>query len=190
MDIRRLLILRDTVYSEGGLPALKAVTRVAAYAVIRNPLAGVVRDDVGDLVPFGEELGGLLVREALGCLPNAPVSYGKAAIIGLDGDLEHAAAIIHPRMGRPIREAIGGGKAIIPSNVKVAAAGASIDVPLADRDDIWLFDNIDTITVTVPDAPKPSEIVVVVALSDGGRPRPRVDKNGARPVNPRGESKP
>ena len=83
-----------------------------------------------------------------------------------------------------MREAIGGGKAIIPSNVKVAAAGTAIDVPLADRDDIWLFDNIDTIAV--PDAPRPTEIVVVVALSDGGRPRPRIDKDGARPVGTAG----
>lgn len=182
MQIRRLLVIRDTIHSEGGLPALRPVTRVAACAVIRNPLAGGAHDDLSELIPIGEELGAILVREALAGLPHPPVSYGKAAIVGLDGDIEHAAAIIHPRMGRPIREAIGGGKAIIPSNVKVAAAGTAIDVPLADRDDIWLFDNIDTITISVPDAPRPAEIVVVVALSDGGRPRPRVDKNGARPV--------
>ena len=110
------------------------------------------------------------------------MSYGKAAIVGLDGDIEHAAAILHPRMGKPMREAIGGGKAIIPSNVKVAAAGAAIDVPLSDRDDVWVFDHIDTITVAVPDAPRPGEIVVIVALADGGRPRPRIDKDGARPT--------
>jgi hypothetical protein len=84
-------------------------------------------------------------------------------------------------MGKPMREAIGGGKAIIPSNVKVAAAGSAIDVPLSDRDDVWAFDRIDTVTVAVPDAPRPNEIVVVVALADGGRPRPRIDKDGARP---------
>jgi hypothetical protein len=84
-------------------------------------------------------------------------------------------------MGKPMREAIGGGKAIIPSNVKVAAAGTVIDVPLSDRDDVWVFDHIDTITVGVPGAPRPGEIVVIVALSDGGRPRPRIDKDGARP---------
>jgi len=89
---------------------------------------------------------------------------------------------LHPGMGKPMRAAIGGGKAIIPSNVKVAAAGAAIDVPLGDRDDVWLFDHIDTITVAVPGAPRPDEIVVVVALSDGGRPRPRIDRNGARPI--------
>ena len=105
------------------MPAIRPVTRVAACAVIRNPLADVARDDLGELVPLGAELGDLLVRKALAVLPNAPVSYGKAAIVGLDGDIEHAAAILHPRMGKPMREAIGGGKAIIPSNVKVAAAG-------------------------------------------------------------------
>jgi amino acid synthesis protein len=182
MQIRRLLVVRDTIHSEGGLPAVRPVTRIAACAVIRNPLAGAAHDDLSELIPFGEELGGLLVREAMAGLPHPPVGYGKAAIVGLDGDIEHAAAIIHPRMGRLMRDAIGGGKAIIPSNVKVAAAGTAIDVPLADRDDIWLFDNIDTITIAVPDAPRPAEIVVVVALSDGGRPRPRIDKNGARPV--------
>ena len=131
MDIRRLLVVCDTINSEGGLPAIRPVTRVAACAVIRNPLAGVPRDDLGELVPLGAELGELLVRKALAVLPNAPVSYGKAAIVGLDGDIEHAAAILHPRMGKPMREAIGGGKAIIPSNVKVAAAGTAIDVPLS-----------------------------------------------------------
>jgi hypothetical protein len=182
MHLRRLRVVHDTIHSEGGLPAQRPVTRVAACAVIANPLAGRAADDLSDLVPFGEELGALLVREAVAGLPGPAVGYGKAAIVGLDGDIEHAAAIIHPRMGRPMREAIGGGKAIIPSNVKVAAAGTSIDVPLSDKDDAWQFDNIDTITVAVPDAPRPGEIVVVVALSDGGRPRPRIDRNGARPI--------
>ncbi|HWP25247.1 MAG TPA: amino acid synthesis family protein [Xanthobacteraceae bacterium] len=181
MQMRRLLVVRDTVYREGGLPAVRPVTRVAACAAVENPLAGQARDDLSELVPLGETLGGFLVREALAALSQPAVSYGKAAIVGLDGDLEHAAAILHPRMGRPIREAIGGGKAIIPSNVKVGAAGTAIDVPLSDRHDVWLFDHIDTLTVAVPDAPRPGEIVVIVALSDGGRPRPRIDKDGARP---------
>jgi hypothetical protein len=181
MDLRRITVIRDTIHHEGGVPAVRPVTRVAACAVIRNPLAGRAVDDLSDLLPFGEQLGALLVREALAALPNLPVGYGKAALIGLDGEIEHGAAIIHPRMGRPMREAIGGGKAIIPSNVKVAAAGTSIDVPLSDRDDVWLFDNIDTITVAVPDAPRSSEVVVIVALSDGGRPRPRISKEGAVP---------
>jgi hypothetical protein len=184
MDIRRTLTVRDIVHSEAGLPLARAVARVAACAVIANPLAGKAVDDLSELVGFGAELGDVLVRRALELLPHPPVGYGKAAIVGLDGEVEHAAALIHPRMGKPIREAIGGGKAIIPSNVKVACAGTPIDVPLADRDDVWLFDHIDTLTVMVPDAPRPGEIVVVVALSDGGRPRPRVDKDGARLSGP------
>ena len=185
MQLRRSVLLRDTVHAEGGLPALRPVTRVAACAVIANPFAGTAMDDLSELVSFGAELGEKLVREALHALPNPPTSYGKAAIVGLEGDIEHAAAIIHPRMGKPMRAAIGGGKAIIPSNVKVASAGTAIDVPLSDRDDVWQFDRIDTITVAIPDAPRAAEIVVVVALSDGGRPRPRIDKDGARPVTAR-----
>jgi hypothetical protein len=185
MQVRRSVLVRDTVHLEGGLSAVRPVTRVAACAVIANPHAGQAVDDLSALVSFGAELGDQLVRQALELLPNPPTSYGKAAIVGLEGEVEHAAAIIHPRMGKPMRAAIGGGKAIIPSNVKVAVAGSSIDVPLSDRDDVWQFDRIDTITVSVPDAPRPAEIVVIVALSDGGRPRPRIDKDGARPLGTR-----
>ncbi|WP_051677474.1 amino acid synthesis family protein [Bradyrhizobium sp. URHD0069] len=181
MDIRRLLLVKDVVYAEGGLPSVVPVTRVAACAVIANPLAGRAVDDLGELIPLGAELGELLTREALSMLEKQVMSYGKAAIVGVSGDIEHAAAILHPRMGKPIRDAIGGGQAIIPSNVKIGSVGAGIDVPLGHKDDVWSFDQIDTITVMVPNAPRPDEIVVVVALADGGRPRPRVSKAGAVP---------
>ncbi|HET7849328.1 MAG TPA: amino acid synthesis family protein [Pseudolabrys sp.] len=182
MDIRRVLIIKDTIDFEGGLPAAGSVTRIAACAVIANPLAGAAMDDLTLLVPYGAELGEKLTREALGLLKRPVRSYGKGAIVGTSGDIEHAAAIIHPRMGKPMRDAIGGGQAIIPSNVKVAAAGASIDVPLGHKDDVWSFDEIDTMTVMVPGAPRPDEIVVVVAVGDAGRPRPRVSKAGATPT--------
>ncbi len=173
--------MRDTIRFEGGAPAITPVTRVVACAVIANPLAGVVSDDLGVLVPIGAELGECLMREAIEALERPVVSYGKAAIVGSAGDIEHAAAIIHPRMGKPMRDAIEGGHAIIPSNVKVASVGASIDVPLGHKDDVWSFDEIDTVTVMVPGAPRPEEIVVIVAIADGGRPRPRVGKAGAIP---------
>jgi hypothetical protein len=176
MDIRRLTLIKDVVYAEGGLPATAPVTRVAACAVIGNPLAGQALEDVSELVPFGAELGDRLVREALALLPGPAIAYGKAAIVGSAGDLEHAAALLHPRMGKPMREAIGGGLAIIPSNVKIGAVGAAIDVPLGHKDDVWAFDQIDTLSIMVPNAPRPDEIVVIVALADGGRPRPRVKK--------------
>jgi hypothetical protein len=179
MDIRRLIVVKDVVYAEGGLPAMAPVTRVAACAVIVNPLAGRAEEYLDQLIPFGEELGEMLVQEALKALPLPALSYGKAAIVGTSGDIEHGAAILHPRMGKPMRAAIGGGQAIIPSNVKIGAVGCGIDVPLGHKDDVWAFDQIDTIGVTVANAPRPDEIVVIVALADGGRPRPRIAKSGA-----------
>jgi Amino acid synthesis len=176
MDIRRLTLLKDVVHAEGGLPAVTPVTRAAACAVIANPLAGLAQDDVDELIAFGAELGEMLVREAAALLPGPAASYGKAAIVGTSGDLEHAAAILHPLMGKPMRAAIGGGQAIIPSNVKIGAVGCAIDVPLGHKDNVWSFNEIDTLTIMVPNAPRPDEIVVIVALADGGRPRPRARK--------------
>jgi len=186
MDIRRIFLCRDAVMAEGGLPAIKPATRVAACAVIANPFAGQSRDDLSDLIAIGADLGEQLVKEALALLPAPAISYGKAAIVGTSGDIEHAAAVLHPRMGKPMRDAIGGGQAIIPSNVKIGAVGAIIDVPLGHKDDVWSFDQIDTLSVMVPNAPRPDEMVVIVAFADGGRPRPRVAKSGA--VRPRGQT--
>jgi hypothetical protein len=181
MDIRRIWLCKDVVQSECGLPAIKPVTRVAACAVIANPLAGHPQDDLSELIPFGAELGAVLVKDALALLAGPAISYGKAAIVGTSGDIEHAAAILHPRMGKPMRDAIGGGQAIIPSNVKIGGVNAVIDIPLGHKDDVWSFDQIDTLSVMVPNAPRPDEIVVIVVLADGGRPRPRVAKSGAVP---------
>jgi hypothetical protein len=186
MDIRRIFLCKDAVMAEGGLPAIKPVTRVAACAVIANPVAGQSRDDLSDLIAIGAELGERLVKEALALLPAPAISYGKAAIIGTSGDIEHAAAVLHPRMGKPMRDAIGGGEAIIPSNVKIGAVGTIIDVPLGHKDDVWSFDQIDTLSVMVPNAPRPDEMVVIVAFADGGRPRPRVAKSGV--VLPRAQT--
>ena len=132
MDIRRLVVVKDTINFEG-MPAVEPVTRVAACAVIANPLANKATDELDILLPMSAELGERLVKECLAVLPHAAVSYGKAAIVGGDGEIEHAAALLHPRMGRPMREAIGGGQAIIPSNVKIGAPGTSIDIPLGHK---------------------------------------------------------
>ena len=107
------------------------------------------------------------------------MSYGKGALVGVDGEMEHGGASVHPMLGKPMRVAIGGGKAVISSNVKVAAAGASLDVPLGHKDDSWSFPHFDTITVSVADAPRPNEILVVMAIADGGRLRNRC---GAEPI--------
>jgi hypothetical protein len=101
------------------------------------------------------------------------VTLSEVASVGVNGEFEHGGACIHPMLGKPMRAAVGGGKAVIPSNVKVAACGASLDVPLSHKDDSCSFDHFDTITVSMPDAPRPDEIVVVLAVADGGRPHPR-----------------
>lgn len=116
------------------------------------------------------------MAEAVAALPGPPVSYGKAAIVGVAGDLEHGGAMIHPKLGKPMRAALGGGKALIPSNAKLGALGSAIDVPLGHKDEAWSFDHFDTITVAIGDAPRPDEIVLCMAISDGARPNPRVGK--------------
>lgn len=168
------MCVQDIVHFEGGLPARAMAKRVAACAVISNPLAGQVGDDVSSLFEYGAVLGDKLARIALGHFTKPIISYGKAVIVGTDGDVEHGAAIIHPRMGKAMRAVVGGGAALVPSNIKIGSAGAAIDVPLSNKDDAWSFDEIDTITMMVGGAPRPNEMVVIVALADGGRPRARV----------------
>jgi hypothetical protein len=179
VDIRKTLLLREIIEADGTGRPCRPITRVAAVAVIRNPFAGTFAEDLSPLFDMGGRLGERLMGEAVTLLAGPPVSYGKAAIVGVAGDLEHGAAMIHPRLGKPMRAAVGGGKALIPSNAKVAAMGASVDLPLGHKDEAWSFDHFDTLTVMVADAPRPDEIVLCMAVSDGPRPFPRV---GSGPI--------
>ncbi|MSP96771.1 MAG: amino acid synthesis family protein [Betaproteobacteria bacterium] len=176
MQARKILITRESIYSDAGRDTARAITRVIGLAVIANPCAGRFVADLASLFDAGADIAERLMPEMMALLPNQPIAYGKAAIVGVNGEIEHAAAILHPRMGKPMRAAVGGGEAIIPSTSKVAPAGSMIDVPLGHKDNVWSFDEIDTITVGVADAPRPDEIVVIIAVSDGGRPHPRVGK--------------
>jgi hypothetical protein len=176
LHIRRSLLLRDTVGSEMGHMADRPIVRAVAMVVIGNPFAGRYVEDLTELFEAGRSIGEQMMPDLVGLLSQDPVSYGKGAIVGVNGEFEHGGACIHPMLGKPMRAAVGGGKAVIPSNVKVAACGASLDVPLSHKDDSWSFDHFDTVTVTMPDAPKPDEIVVVLAIADGGRPHARCGK--------------
>ena len=119
----------------------------------------------------------MLMKDLVALLPRPPISYGKAAIVGLSGEIEHGGAVIHSRLGKPIRDAVGGGEAIICSNVKIGAPGTSIDVPLAHKDNVWSYDRIGPRSLpAVADAPRVDEIVIVIAIADAGRPHPRVGK--------------
>ncbi|MDG3041753.1 amino acid synthesis family protein [Roseicyclus marinus] len=180
MLIRKKKLIRDrTETDEMGTPCAP-LTRVVALAVLRNPFAGVDQDDLTDLFEYGASLGAQLAADAMAALDAPPVSYGKAAIVGANGTAEHGAALLHPRLGKPVRAAIGGGQALMPSTVKLGGLGCFIDVPLGHKDEAWSFDHIDTMTIAVPDAPCPSEIVVCVGLSDGARIRARVGKGPNR----------
>ena len=173
MDLRKHLIVVEEIGSEAGHRLMRPVRRVAGIVVVANPFAGRPVDDLSPLFDLGAEAGDFLMKRLADVLGSPAVSYGKAALVGTAGEMEHGAACVHPRLGKPMRAAVGGGEALIPSNVKVAAAGTAIDLPLGHKDNAWSFDHFDTMTVMVPDAPRPDELVIAMAIADGGRPRPR-----------------
>ena len=179
IEIRKIITTRETVFSELGVEANRPITRAVGMAVIRNPFAGQFVEDLRPLFEAGAMLGERLMPELVKLLDGPTISYGKGAIVGVAGEMEHGGACVHPMLGKPMRAAISGGKAVIGSNVKVAAAGAVLDVPLGHKDDSWSFPHFDTITVSVPDAPRPDEILVVMAIADGGRLRNRC---GTEPI--------
>jgi len=168
-EIRKIVTLREVIFSELSAPALRPIVRAVGIAVIRNPFAGLRVSDLRPLWEAGAELGERIMPQLVKLLDGLAVSYGKGALVGVDGEMEHGGACVHPMLGRPMRAAVGGGKAVISSNVKVAAAGAALDVPLGHKDDSWSFEHFDTITVSLADAPRPAEIMVVMAIADGGR---------------------
>jgi hypothetical protein len=175
--IRKLVVQVDEVRIEMGRSVEPATRRALAMAVIANPFAGRYSDSLEELTAIGEELGGLLGArcvEALGIRPEQAESYGKAAIVGEAGELEHAAAILHPRMGATLRRAVSKGAALVPSAKKVGGLGTAIDVPLGHKDAAYVRSHFDAIEARVADAPRANEIVVAIAVTDSGRPLARV----------------
>ena len=146
-------------------------------AVIENPYAGRYSQNLDELIAIGEELGQLLgdkCVQALGIAPGAAQSYGKAAIVGEAGELEHAAAILHPKLGAPLRKAVEKGTALVPSAKKLGGLGTAIDVPLGHKDAAFVRSHFDAMEARVADAPRAREIVVAVVVTDSGRPLPRI----------------
>ncbi|MCB1380560.1 MAG: amino acid synthesis family protein [Alphaproteobacteria bacterium] len=175
--IRKLVTFVDETLSEQGRDVSPPIRRAAAVAVISNPYAGVYQEDLSDLIDIGEELGGLLAERAvaaLGIAGSAVESYGKAAAVGENGELEHAAAILHPKLGAPFRKVLGKGAALIPSSKKRGGMGVVLDVPLGHKDAAYVRSHFDGLEVRINDAPRANEIMVAVAVTSGGRPFPRV----------------
>jgi hypothetical protein len=176
-NIRKLIVQVDETRIEMGQPVDPPTRRALAMAVIDNPCAGRYVENLDELIAIGEELGGLLGRrcvQALGIAPEQAHSYGKAAIVGEAGELEHAAAILHPKLGAPLRAAVGKGAALVPSSKKRGGLGTAIDVPLGHKDAAFVRSHFDAMEARVPDAPRASEIVVAVVVTDSGRPLPRI----------------
>jgi hypothetical protein len=177
MEIRKFVTIVEETAIEGGKKVDPPTRKAAAVAVIKNPFAGMYVENLDPLIDAGEELGGILAKKAvaaLGIAPDRAESYGKAAIVGASGELEHAAAILHPKLGTPMRKAVGTGKAIIPSAKKMGVPGTEIDIPLHYKDAAFVRTHFDAMAVRVPDAPRADEIVVVVVVTDSGRPHPRI----------------
>ena len=175
--IRKLIVQVDETRVEMGRPVDPPVRKALAMAVIDNPCAGRYVENLDELIAIGEELGGLLGERcirALGIAPGRAESYGKAAIVGEAGELEHAAAILHPKLGAPLRKAVGKGAALVPSSKKQGGVGTAIDVPLGHKDAAFVRSHFDAMEARVADAPRAGEIVVAVVVTDGGRPLPRV----------------
>jgi len=175
--IRKLVVQVDETRIEMDRAVEPPVRRAVAIAVIENPCAGRYVENLDELIAIGEELGGLLGEKcvkALGIEPGQAHSYGKAAIVGEAGELEHAAAILHPKLGAPLRKAVEKGAALVPSAKKRGGMGTAIDVPLGHKDAAYVRSHFDAIEARVGDAPRASEIVVAVGVTDGGRPLPRI----------------
>ena len=176
-NIRKLVIQVDETRKEMGKTIEPPTRRAVAIAVIENPYAGRYSESLDDLIAIGEELGALLGQKAvaaLGIEPGQAQSYGKAAIVGEAGELEHAAAILHPKLGAPLRVAVEKGAALVPSSKKRGTLGTAIDVPLGHKDAAFVRSHFDAIEARVSDAPRANEIVVAVAVTDSGRPLPRI----------------
>lgn len=177
LAIRKLVTVVDEVLVEMGQPVTPPTRRAAAMAVIENPFARRFESDLNKLTQAGTELGRLLTEKAvaaLGIMPDRAESYGKAAIVGEAGEIEHAAAILHPKLGGPMRAVLGGGAALVPSAKKRGRVGSVIDVPLGHRNAAYVRSHFDAMEVSIADAPRAHEILVVVAVTDSGRPLPRV----------------
>ena len=175
--IRKIIVQTDEVRVEMGRDVQPPVRKALAMAVIENPCAGRYVENLDELIAIGEELGGLLGArcvQALGIEPGQAQSYGKAAIVGEAGELEHAAAILHTKLGAPLRVAVEKGAALVPSSKKMGGLGTAIDVPLGHKDAAYVRSHFDAMEARVADAPRANEIVVAVVVTDSGRPLPRV----------------
>ena len=175
--IRKLAVNVEETHLEIGRKVDPITRKAVAVAVIENPFANSYQEDLSLLMEIGAELGTLLGRkcvEVLGITPEQAESYGKSAMVGENGELEHAAALLHPKMGAPLRKEVEKGAALVPSSKKMGSPGQVLDVPLGHKDAAYVRSHFDGIEIRLNDAPRANEIMVAIAVTDSGRPLPRV----------------
>jgi len=176
-EVRSIYIIVEETHADGVKSLDNPTRKAACAAVFKNPYAGQYVEDLTLLYEFSKELGEMLTQKAvnaLGIAPEQVESYGKAAIAGLAGEREHCAALMHPALGGPIRDNVGGGKALLPSAKKLGGPGCAIDLPLGHKDAAYVRSHFDAMEVRIPDAPKDDELILIVGVTDSGRPFPRV----------------
>jgi len=175
MQIKRVLTFLDEVRSDAGRAVSPRLRKVAAVAVLDNPFAGRFEPDLSSLTTASEAIGREICAIAAAlAAPDQVVSYGKAAIVGINGEQEHGNAMLTTVFGNVMREAVGGGKAWISSMTKRAAPGSPIDVPLAHKDALYVRSHYDGMTLMLPDAPLADEIAIIAVYATRGRPNARV----------------
>jgi hypothetical protein len=176
MKVRQITVVSQEILSEAGRELAGPCRRVAACAALHNPFAGKPPvGDLSELVELSVRVGELLTARALEALaPLRPRGYGKGVIVGTAGDLEHGASMIHVRIGLAMRKGAGGGPALIPGNAKVGGTGSAIDIIFGGLEDAWDYDAMDTLTVSLADAPRPDEVLLIVAFLGGTRPNARI----------------
>ncbi len=176
-QIRTIYTIVDETHADGQTRLDTPTRKAACAAVFKNPYAGVYQVDLSLLYAWSEQIGEMLTQKAVAALgidPDKVESYGKAAICGLDGEREHCAALMHPALGKPIRANVGGGKALLPSAKKLGGPGCAIDLPLGHKDAAYVRSHFDAMEVRIPDAPRADELILIVGVTDSGRPVPRV----------------
>ncbi|MDX5359343.1 MAG: amino acid synthesis family protein [Rhodobacterales bacterium] len=176
-QIRKIVVTVEETHREMGREIAPPTRKAAAVAIIANPFAGRYQEDLSALMEIGAELGALLGARCVAALEISPAqaeSYGKAAMVGENGELEHAAAILHPKLGAPLRVAVEQGAALVPSSKKMGSPGQVLDIPLGHKDAAYVRSHFDAMEVQLSDAPRANEIMVAVAVTDSGRPLPRV----------------
>ena len=175
MEIRKILTATEELFSEAGRPADKPLRRVAVTAVCINPCAGKYVEDLSVLIDGSELIGRRIAAIAAAMMkPYGIESYGKGAVVGLAGEVEHAEAVLTTAYGDAMRGPAGGGKAWICHMAKRGGPGTSIDIPFAHKDALTVRSHYDAMTVTLPDAPLADEIAIICCYVNRGRLNHRI----------------